>query len=164
MIGALATIMAALIAGAVSLITGGVITYVLAREKTLSDFRANFETALRLERRKDYRKLWRLTGLLPLYARTTPISFTRLAEFAIELRQWYFDAGGIVLSEASRDSYFALQEAIAAAVSERPGEASGPIAEELYSALRAQCSQLRTALCNDLGSRTPPLIGQGRSV
>ena len=158
------TITAAVITGFASLFTGGVVTYVLARKKTLDDFRANFETALRLERREDYRNLWRLTGLLPKYARTEPISFLRLQEFAVELRNWYFDTGGIVLSEASRDAYFGLQDAIATAILERRAEAAALIDDELYSALRGQCSALRTTLCTDLGSRTPPVIGQGRSV
>ena len=153
-----ATILAALISGAVSLLTGGVASYYIAKQKTLNDFRANFETALRAERGKAYGRLWALTGVLPKYARTNPVNFGRLQEFAIELRKWYFDEiGGIVLSQSSRDAYFALQDELEL-VHQEPSNHT-PMDEPTRERVRQHCSALRTALCADLGSRIPPLIG-----
>jgi hypothetical protein len=154
-----APVLAALISGAVSFLTGGVASYFIAKQKTLNDFRANFETGLRAERSKAYGRLWALTGILPKYARVEELTFQRLLAFATELRKWYFDElGGIVLSQNSRDAYFALQDEFELVHKERPN-LDAPIDEPTRERIRQHCSALRTALCGDLGSRIPPLIG-----
>jgi hypothetical protein len=156
------TVLAALITGGVSLITGGVVSYVLTRQKTLSDFRGNFEMALRTERREAYRKLWALTGLLPKYARTEVVTLGRLRQFAIDLRKWYFEDGGSVLSPDSRDTYFSLQQALESIHEKNQAAPELKVDDGTRESIRDLCSTLRSALCKDLGSRTPPVIGFGK--
>jgi hypothetical protein len=63
---------------------------------------------------------------------------------------WYFERGGIFLSESARDAYFEVQKCINASLEKNQ---TGRVSDHDYKAIRALCSALRTELTNDLLSR-----------
>ena len=73
----------------------------------------------------------------------------------VALREWYFTKGGMFLSDAGRDAYFALQEELKL-FSDRfdtsPSQAV-VLDQVTYERLRSKCSTLRSALVCDVGTR-----------
>jgi len=49
---------------------------------------------------------------LAKYARPKELTFEGLETLTLSLRKWYFQKGGLFLSDNSRDRYFELQDAI----------------------------------------------------
>ena len=147
-----------LIGALVGAALGVIATYVAAVVKYRQDVRRDYDKQLRAERLPPFTALWKLTEMFPKYGRTGAVHFGDLERFAVCLRDWYFDGGGMYLSNDGRDAYFALHEAIK---QHRQPEATatdevipGPVYEEIRSA----CSSVRTALVGDLGSRREPEI------
>ena len=73
-------------------------------------------------------------------------------------RGWYYEAGGIHLSENGRTRYGEVQELMAAQLEALgskaiPSKSSMPIPDDAYGRLLDSCSALRTALTEDLESR-----------
>ncbi|WP_299131965.1 hypothetical protein [uncultured Amaricoccus sp.] len=97
-----------------------------------------------------YEELWKLTSLLPLYPRPNPVTLQTLLTFSESLRNWYFDKGGMYLSERARDAYFGVQEEIQRHVVEADER---PLSSDAYEMIRKKCSTLRTELADDLISR-----------
>ena len=81
-----------------------------------------------------------------------------LQKLTASLRQWYFEKGGLFLSEKSRDSYFALQDAIKKVLDVKGQSGGATVDEETYENLRKSGSELRTALTRDVGTRKSPKL------
>ena len=106
---------------------------------------------LRKRRIEVYAPLWRATSLLPKWPRDETVTYAQLARLGHELRQWYYEVGGMFLSRTTHDEgYGPLQGAIAAVVEEGR---SGPLSAADYEAVRKRCSTLRSLLAADLESR-----------
>jgi hypothetical protein len=71
-------------------------------------------------------------------------------DFHRDLRRWYYDVGGLYMSENARRRYGSVQELVAAHCS---GEAGGVVQPEAYDDLMGACSAFRSALTEDLESR-----------
>jgi hypothetical protein len=85
-------------------------------------------------------------------------TYTDLEEFHRWFRSWYYEAGGLHLSENSRARYGEVQELMAAHLrvpegQAMPAQSSGPLPDDVYGGLMEACSALRTALTEDLESR-----------
>jgi hypothetical protein len=120
-------------------------SWVALRAKTAEELRAE-----RLEATR-YPAVWKLTSALSVWPRQEP-TYGELAELHRSLRQWYYDGGGIYLSERSRARYGDVQELIAAHVAVG-GDPRAPLAPRVYDGLMKTCSALRTALAEDLETR-----------
>lgn len=146
------TVLAAII-GAVFGVFG---TYLSAILKYRQDLRAEYDKDLREKRIPEYGNLWRFTGLFPKYARTKEVSYQDAQTLSVNLREWYFQDGGMFLSDRSRDEYFAVQDALANTIKKAGENMSALLDEETYEMLRKKCSTLRTALTGDVGTRKEP--------
>ena len=142
-----------LVAGAV---VSGVGTYLVAR-RTLA---YEYDSDLRKRRIEAYTDLWSRLEPLAKYARTEQFSKADAEDFAKSLRVWYFETGGLFLSQATRTDYFDLQDLLV-----RLDEGWGwddDDAETLTDAareyLRVCGSRLRTGLTQDVGTRTRPKV------
>jgi hypothetical protein len=82
----------------------------LAHQNLVQALQSDFDKDLRLRRIIEYEKLWKLMVKLPKYPRTEPLSVSDLETLAGEFRNWYFNGGGLFLSENSREKYFDFQE------------------------------------------------------
>ena len=106
---------------------------------------------LRKRRLATYQKLWAATALLPKWPKAEGVTYERLLTFSDELRQWYFEEGGMYLSRSTHDdAYEPLQDALADILRTHK---SGPISDHTYEAVRQRCSTLRAALAGDIESR-----------
>ena len=130
----------------------------LERQRLTQELRAQYDTDLRQHRLSAYEKLWQNTGRFPLYARSEPVTRESAQQFAVELRKWYFDTGGIYLTDGSKNAYFAVQGAVEKVLESHPMDV--PPDTELppddYESVRAACSTLRSKLVSDVGTRKNP--------
>ncbi len=106
---------------------------------------------LRKRRIDAYGELWKFTSLLPKWPRAEDVTYEQLRALSQQLRQWYYDVGGMYLSRTAQDKgYGPLQGTIAKVVAEG---ASGPLSPGDYEAVRQKLSALRSLLAADIESR-----------
>lgn len=149
-------ILAALI-GAFAGIAG---TYLTAILKYRKDLEAEYDESLRDQRIKEYLKLWKLTGLLAKYGQFAPVCYKDLQTLTLDLRVWYFENGGMFLSDASRDRYFALQEALKTVLADQHNMLEQAVDPDTYERLRSAGSLLRTSMAADVGTRRKPILAE----
>jgi hypothetical protein len=127
----------------------------LERQRLTQELRAQYDTDLRQHRLSAYEKLWQNTGKFPLYARSEPVTRESTQQFAVELRKWYFDIGGIFLTDGSKDAYFAVQGAVKKVLESYPMDIppDTELSPDDYESVRAACSILRSKLTSDVGTR-----------
>jgi hypothetical protein len=134
-----------------ALIFGGVLGVVF---KYWYDYKAMVLKLLWAKRYKTYRKLLRLTGLLPLYPHPATITYQEILNQSERMRDWYFSEGGLLLSRKARDKYFVAQKKIKEIVGDRKGINLNESLQEDYETIGMLLSEVRTELTNDLMSRT----------
>ncbi len=145
------------IAGIVGALVGAIATYLVAILKLRRELEYKYDTDLRDKRIPEYLELWKLLEVLAKYARPKQLTFDDLSKLSASLRQWYYEKGGLFLSDKSRDVYFALQDEIKAALDHGNSLHSG-VDEPTFEKLREAGSALRTALTQDVGTRKPPRL------
>ena len=101
-----------LLAAIIGALAGVVGTYLGAILKVRKDLEFEYDKSLREKRIVAYQALWKLTGAFPRYAIEKPTTYGDLRKLTASLRDWYFETGGVFLTDASRDAYFALQKAL----------------------------------------------------
>jgi hypothetical protein len=113
--------------------------------------RARISEELREGRLGPYREIWSQTALVSRWP-WTDATYGRVKSFHVDLRQWYYADGGMLMSENSRARYGHVQDVAAALVElGRPDDTA--LEPEHYEPLMEACSALRTALTEDLESR-----------
>lgn len=123
---------------------------------------ADIDVDLRNKRIPKYEHLWKLTGICPFWPRKPEATYEDLRAFSDQLRIWYYEDGGMYLSESARKkSYGPLQEAVTKILT---SNRSGRLRDEDYDVVRDRCSALRTALTKDLESRREGLEDQPQST
>jgi hypothetical protein len=146
------------IIGIAGALLGAVTTYLVAVLKLRRELEYKYDTDLRDKRIPQYLELWKLLEDLAKYARPKQLIFDDLHKLSASLRQWYFERGGLYLSEKSRDRYFALQDAIKKVLDVKGQSVGATVGEETYENLRMSGSDLRTALTRDVGTRKSPKL------
>jgi hypothetical protein len=131
-------------------------TYFATVAKVRYELLAGYDKDVRERRLTAYGKLWTLGEPLARYSPPKPLSAEDARALSADMREWYF-RDGIVMSEAAREAYFALQRELAGERVAREG--AGPLNERDLKTLQDASRGLHTALCNDVGSRKPPMIG-----
>lgn len=144
-----------LIISIVSGLVGAALTYLLAILKLRKELEIKYDIDLRDMRIPEYLKLWKLLEDLAKYPRPK-LNVNDMDKLTRSLMEWYFEEGGLFLSENSRDEYFALQEAIKEVLACRCQAPESEIDEPTYEMLREKGSELRTALARDVGTRKAP--------
>lgn len=139
------------VTAALSIVT----TYFATRGKIRHELLAQYDKDLRDRRMTAYKALWTLTEPLARYSPPQPLSGEGARSLSSELRTWYF-RNGIVLSKRAREAYFDLQEGL---TDEKLAAGTEPLDEEPLKLLQNASRDLHTALCGDVGSRKPPMIG-----
>jgi hypothetical protein len=136
--------------GIAGTVLGALVNGVLATRATVSE-------EMRQLRLTSYPLLWQLTANFSRWPRMTK-SYADLEEFHRWFRSWYYETGGLHLSDNSRARYGEVQELMAANLGanegrDMPAQPPGRIPDEVYSGMMVACSALRTALTEDLESR-----------
>jgi hypothetical protein len=147
------TVLASVISG----LAGVVASYVGIQWKIKKDLEAKFDASLRALRLQAYPPLWGLVKPLALFGRDGYPGINDLVTLSKSLRDWYFDQGGLYLSETSRNAYFGLQRSLGvlAASDNWSNESLNNLDPETFEHLRLIASRLRTMLTLDVGTRNP---------
>jgi hypothetical protein len=147
-----------LLIGVASALGSALLTYVTTFLKIRQDLAAQYDAELRRDRIGVYKALWKCTEPLARYARQSVFTYHEAQALATALRCWYFEEGGIFLSEPARDAYFDLQKALKTLHGGAHEQVPDPVLEKLMEI----GSALRTRLSQDVGTRVQALL-QGRS-
>ena len=141
---ALLSLLTGLISGAIT----AVVTYYSTYAKARLDLTIEYDKELRKSRLDVYRTLWPLLKPLARYSAERPLSREIATETSGQMRDWYFDGGGIYLSRESRGPYFALKDALQHVI-----DAPRPLAPTLVARVHDAGTALRAELSNDIGTR-----------
>jgi hypothetical protein len=116
---------------------------------------AELVSSLRNERLPAYKALWASLEPLALYARPKPFTLEEANKLSDALRNWYFQVGGIYLSERCRKTYIALAETLDLIIENLAENKNWneTLSEEIFETLRKKGSDLRTTMAEDLGTR-----------
>ncbi len=149
-----------LLTGLVSGALTAVITYFVTLSKARLELTVEYDKELRKSRLEAYQKLWKIMKPLARYSPEKPLTRELVKQTSEAMRDWYFDAGGIFLSRASREPYFALKREMQAII-DNPSlqEATdAPLAKDLTHALHERGTSLRASLSDDIGTRKGPFV------
>jgi hypothetical protein len=146
-------IVVAIISGLFGIVTGALVTYVSAILKFRKDLEAEYDKDLRSKRIEVYMELWKHLQILARYDRPKPLNKQTLQELTVAMRQWYFEVGGLYLSENTRNVYFDLKKAIQT-ILENDKYQAGELLDIIDSAnILEKASLLRARLTKDVGTR-----------
>jgi hypothetical protein len=142
----MSALVASLVTGIVTAVLAALGTYVTTRR----NLQIQFDASLRELRIAAYKALWKELEDLAKYGRAEPLSRSQAQQLSISLRTWYFETGGLFLSQETRRDYFALLDGLEV-VPRRTNEQI--LSEEDDEFLRVLGSRLRTAMTRDVGTR-----------
>lgn len=137
-----------------SAVLGGVGTYLTTVLKIRQELSAQYDSDLRHDRIIAYRELWKCLEPLARYAPPGEFTHAGAQDLAKALRTWYFENGGLFLSEPARDAYFGLQDVLTTLEGSSAEVILGPTLDKL----RAAGSALRTKLSEDVGTRAKGML------
>lgn len=131
---------------------GLVTAAVLALINNWINVRAGVDENLRTQRLKQYPALWGATAAVSRWP-SVVVSRSSIEDLHRTLRSWYYEQGGLFLSEQARARYGDVQELIAAYLAAEDGDMTDVLAPSSYTDLMDTASTLRTALTQDLDTR-----------
>ncbi|MBD0372404.1 MAG: hypothetical protein ICV60_16290 [Pyrinomonadaceae bacterium] len=82
----------------------------IADLKVGQDLLIEYDKDLRARRLVYYEKLLSLMLPLAKYPEPEPLTYSKLGLLSIKLRRWYFEGGGLYMSEPTSNRYFDLQD------------------------------------------------------
>lgn len=149
-----------LLTGLVSGALTAVITYFVTLSKARLELTVEYDKELRKSRLEAYQKLWKIMKPLARYSPEKPLTRELVKQTSEAMRDWYFDAGGIFLSRASREPYFALKREMQAIIDNASLQEAmdAPLAKDLTHALHERGTSLRASLSDDIGTRKGPFV------
>jgi hypothetical protein len=149
----------ALIAGLVSGAVTSVITYFATAAKIRLELTIEYDKELRKERLSAYLKLWPKLKPLARYSPPSPVSRQLVKDTSEDMRDWYFDTGGVYLSRESRDHYFKLKGTMQKIIDDPEIlEEDGSLPGKWVKTLHYEATRLRAALSDDIGTRQEPFL------
>lgn len=134
----------------ITLVIGGLLGGLV---KSLLDYRSQVFSQLWNKRLEAYEKLWRVMKQFPRWPRLDGVTYLNVYEMSIAMKDWYFDAGGILMSEKTRTLYGNLQDEINDGILKNKKIDSTEVTGEEYDRIQKLCSTVRSEITNDLLSR-----------
>lgn len=116
------------------------------------DYRGTVYKELWTKRYDTYKKMFLLTGIMPQYPVHSKVTYDQLFKRSEEMRNWFFEDGGLLVSTKTRNKYFKVQKNIQKVLEAGPAEKQREITVE-YEDIRILLSELRRAMVDDLISR-----------
>jgi len=147
------TIVIAIITGLFGIVSGVTLAYLGAVLKFQKDLEAEYDKDLRNRRIEVYKELWKPLQLLARYDRPEPLTPQNLEKLSVEMRRWYFEIGGLYLSEETRKTYFDLKQAIQRLTETAKHSADEVLDQPDSKFILQKASLLRARLTYDVGTR-----------
>lgn len=138
-------IIAALLGAFGALGVGAIAAWVAVRVKRLDQIGA-YDVKVLEQRLIEYRKLWKLTSATSR-RHIASLGASAAGGLTDKMTNWYYEDGGMFLSEGARDAFFAARASLEG---HDVGQPSG------QQRVVRSFSFLRTALCEDVASRRAP--------
>jgi hypothetical protein len=146
-------LLSTLITGLIGVASGAILAYFGAVVKFRKDLEAEYDKDLRNRRLEVYKELWKHLKVLARYDRPKPLTPQTLDELSISLREWYFDVGGLYLSEHTRDIYFEIKKMIQGLLESDKYRPDQVLENPDSRLLLDKASLLRARLTHDVGTR-----------
>jgi hypothetical protein len=127
--------------------------------KTRKDLESQYDIDLRKLRIEAYSVLWKDLEPLAYYSPSSPLTYGALQRLSETLRTWYFETGGLVLSERTRAPYFHLQQALTQLPEGPAREAHVKLDADTAAIVKALASRLRTSTTADVATRVRSRLG-----
>jgi len=141
-----------LIIAVVTFLLGGVLGGYL---QAMYNYKKEVLSGIWLKRFEEYKLILEITGVLPKYPEDKNVTFNDLYGTCIELKNWYFKNGGIILSKRSRKEYEKMQQTLCDMARL---DSEQKLSDDDYLQMRTVFSLFRAQLTNDLTSRNRSLI------
>jgi hypothetical protein len=133
------------------LLTGVVTTYVAAILKFRKDLEARYDRELHEARIRAHTEFWKRQEPLTPHAPPKPLTRQTLFDLLVSLRQWYYEEGGIYMSDKSRPACIDLKNDIWDILKDLQEDTE--VSAEVRKRLQDKASCLRAHLAADMGSR-----------
>jgi len=132
---------------------GGILKHIFDSLKARRDYRFDSFAELNKIRWEAYRELWSISKLIPRWPRKEKVTLAELESTSVQLRDWYYDGGGILLTERAKSKYLKIQAELTKSIKDGEAKGSVEIDFDTYDYLHKVFSELRTELTIDLMSR-----------
>ena len=146
-------LLSAIITGLIGVASGAILTYFGAVLKFRKDLEAEYDKDLRNRRLEVYKELWKHLKLLARYDQPEPLTPETLVKLSISMREWYFEVGGLYLSEHARKIYFELKQMIQSLLETNQYRPDQTLDQPDSKLLLEKASLLRARLTHDVGTR-----------
>ena len=148
------------VAGAVlGAAVGGATTWLATRWQLRKELQYGYDKDLRNERVSVYRELWKLSEQLPRYHAAENPTGAGLKDAIEQFHRWFFDTGGLFLSDQARSAYFGVMDELWR-IADRRG-ATEIDAQEVKTLFHLG-EELRAQLAFDVGAGRPPVLSSSR--
>lgn len=134
------------------LLTGAVLALLASSQR----LEVEYDIELRKHRIEAYQALWKILEPLAYYSPPSAVTYAVARDLSQALRSWYFEVGGLFLSEGSREAYFDLQKGLGGVIKEPLDARYRPLGPRRFERLRSLASTLRTASTEDVATRIKP--------
>jgi hypothetical protein len=134
------------------LLTGVVLALLGSRQR----LEVEYDIELRKHRIEAYQALWKILEPMAYYSPPSAVTYAVASDLSQALRSWYFEVGGLFLSEGSREAYFDLQKGLGGVIKEPLDARYRPLGPRRFERLRSLASTLRTASTQDVATRVKP--------
>jgi hypothetical protein len=146
-----------LLGGVIGSIAGGSLTWASTRWTLRRQLEHSYDKELRSERLAAYRQLWQITGALPRYQWPSKASRSDLRQLMKQFHRWYFDVGGLFFSQAAKDAYFEMMNALDATAGRRIDDDT-EVDDVAFLGLFRAGELLRLQLAADVGTGLQPQV------
>jgi hypothetical protein len=150
--GAMSELVTTVLGAGLGLFTGAVLAVIASRKR----LEVEYDIALRKDRIEAYQALWKILEPLAYYSPQSAVTYAVARDLSKALRSWYFEVGGLFLSEETREAYFDLQKALGGAIKEPLDVEDVSLGPQRFERLRAIASKLRTTSTQDVATRVKP--------
>lgn len=142
-------VLTSLLTAALGLGTGAVLAILGSRKR----LEVEYDIELRGHRIEAYQALWKILEPLAYYSPPEAVTYAVARELSQALRTWYFEVGGLFLSEETRGAYFNVQKGLGGVIKEPVENDHLPVGDKRFERLRGAASTLRTASTHDVATR-----------
>lgn len=144
-----------ILAGLIGALAGGLISWLTTNARLRRELELLYDRELRESRNVAYKALWILTKPVPRAWIKGEVTGAMLREVRENWHNWYYEGGGIYMSETVRDRYFD-----ATPVLERFADAAQgrELADAEYQTVYESVKALRDSLTDDIGARLEPQL------